>query len=31
MLAAEIANASDYYVNVHNDPYPDRAVRGQLH
>ena len=25
------ANPSNYYVNVHNAPYPDGAIRGQLH
>jgi hypothetical protein len=25
------ANPSAYYVNVHNAPYPDGAIRGQLH
>ena len=25
------ANPSSYYVNVHNAPYPEGAVRGQLH
>jgi hypothetical protein len=24
-------NPSHYYVNVHNRPYPDGALRGQLH
>jgi hypothetical protein len=24
-------NPSHYYVNVHNRPYPDGAIRGQLH
>ena len=31
-LVADIAaNPSEYYVNVHNVPYPDGAIRGQLH
>jgi hypothetical protein len=31
-LVGEIAaNPSEYYVNVHNVPYPDGAIRGQLH
>ncbi len=25
------ANPSNYYVNVHNAPYPEGAIRGQLH
>jgi CHRD domain len=24
-------NPTHYYVNVHNKPYPDGAIRGQLH
>jgi len=31
-LVADIAaNPSEYYVNVHNIPYPAGAIRGQLH
>ena len=31
LLADIVANPGNYYVNVHNAPYPAGAVRGQLH
>jgi hypothetical protein len=31
LVGAIAANPSKYYVNVHNVPYPDGAIRGQLH
>ena len=31
LVSALAANPSGYYVNVHNAPYPEGAVRGQLH
>ncbi len=31
LVANIAANPSDYYVNVHNTPYPLGAIRGQLH
>ncbi len=31
VVANIAANPSDYYVNVHNRPYPLGAIRGQLH
>ena len=31
LVSKLVANPSLYYVNVHNVPYPDGAIRGQLH
>jgi hypothetical protein len=31
LVANIAANPSRYYVNVHNAPYPEGAIRGQLH
>jgi hypothetical protein len=31
LVSAIAANPSNYYVNVHNVPYPEGAIRGQLH
>jgi hypothetical protein len=30
LVSAIVANPSNYYVNVHNAPYPEGAIRGQL-
>ncbi len=31
LVAKIVAHPSRYYVNVHNAPYPEGAIRGQLH
>jgi hypothetical protein len=31
LVGAIAANPSEFYVNVHNVPYPDGAIRGRLH